>query len=114
LVEAKRAVEVADADSLLDRLEGWATRIETAIDAVEGEEDYAEFWKGVAVLRPYLELIGEITKELERRPQVSLHLSPEWVELRTVIVQALDPYPVAKWAVVEAIKEVEGSTYDGS
>ena len=50
-------------------------------------------------------IIGEVTKELDRTPTFELHLHPEWIELRTVIVRALEPYSDAKYAVVRAIAE---------
>ncbi len=110
LIKAARAQEVADADTLLERLEGWAKRIEAAIDAVEGNEDYPEFWKGVSVLRPYLETIGEITKELERRQQVAIAIveHPDYQKLEDALVRVLEPYPAARWAVAHAIRELEG------
>lgn len=109
LVQASRAQEVADADSLLDRLESWAKRIEDACSAVEGNEDYAEFWKGVSVLRSYLETIGEITKELERRPQVTIALieHPNWQRFEDILTTTLEPYPAARYAVADAIREIE-------
>jgi|SRR5215212_5121025 len=111
LAEATRAQEAADADTLLDRLEGWTKRIEAAIEAVEQSEDYDKFFKGVAVLRPYLETIGEITKELERRPQVNIALveHPDYQRLEDAIVRALESYPAARFAVAEAIKEIEAA-----
>jgi len=55
-------------------------------------------------MRHNLELIGEVTKEINRTPTLNLHLNPEWVELRTAIVLALEPYSEAKDAVVRAIE----------
>lgn len=107
LVEAKQAVDVADADSLLERLEGWAGRIEAAIDAVEGDRDYGQFWKGVSVLRPYLETIGEITKELERRPQVNILIAPQ---VQAVILDALAPHPEARQDVADALASLEAAS----
>jgi hypothetical protein len=109
LVKASRAQEVADADNLLDRLECWAKRIEDACSAVEGSKDYAEFWRGVSVLRSYLETIGEITKELERRPQVNIALfeHPDYQRLEDTLVRALEPYDAARYAVAGALKELQ-------
>jgi hypothetical protein len=109
LAKAHRAQEVAHADTLLERLEGWAKRIEAAIEAVEGNEDYSEFWKGVSVLRPYLETMGEITKELERRPQIAIAIveHPTYPKLEDALARALEPYPAARWAVADAIREIE-------
>lgn len=110
LAKAHKAQEVGEANALLGRLDGWARRIEAAIGAVEDGEDYGEFWRGVSVLRPYLETIGEITKELERRPQVNIVAlveHPDYRKLEDAIVRALEPYAAARYAVADALKEIE-------
>lgn len=107
LVKAYKAQEITEADSLLARLESWALRIEKAIDVVESGEDYDQFWRGVSVLRPYLETIGEITKELERRPQVNVLIAPQ---VQQLIVSALEPYPDAKQAVADALASLEAAS----
>ena len=38
---------------------------------------------------------------------VNLNVSPEWLELRTVIVTALEPHPEAMSAVVGALEGAE-------
>lgn len=57
-------------------------------------------------LRANLELIGEVTKELDRTPTLNLHVNPEWIELRTVIVRALEPHPEARESFLHAIEGV--------
>jgi hypothetical protein len=37
---------------------------------------------------------------------VNLNISPEWLELRTVIVGALEPHPAAHTAVLRALESV--------
>ncbi len=107
LVESKQAVDVADADTLLDRLQSWTTRIEKAIGEVEEREDYTQFFRGVAVLRGYLEVIGEVTKELERHPQVNILIAPH---VQQAIIDALQPYPEARQSVADALDSLEASS----
>jgi hypothetical protein len=38
---------------------------------------------------------------------VNLNVSPEWLELRAVIVTALEPHPEAMGAVVDALEGAE-------
>jgi len=103
-VDAERA---AKADTLLDRIEALQRRTEEALTkAEEGENLFATF-RGIAEMRRNLELIGEITKELNRQPQLNLHLNPEYIEKRTLLIQALEPYPEAKDAAVRALLESE-------
>lgn len=51
-----------------------------------------------------LELLAKLLSELDDRPQVKLLVSPEWLELRAVIVAALEPYSEARGAVLRAIE----------
>jgi hypothetical protein len=49
-------------------------------------------------------LLAKLLGELDERPVVNLTLSPEWLELRAVIIGALEPHPEAREAVVRAIE----------
>ena len=55
-------------------------------------------------LREQRKLLAELEGKLATQPTINITLNAEWIELRTVIVQALDPYPQAKEAVVLAIR----------
>ena len=50
-----------------------------------------------------IELLGRVTKELESGHTFNLHLNPEWLELRAIIVTALEPYPDARGSVLRAL-----------
>jgi hypothetical protein len=54
-----------------------------------------------------LELQAKLLGDLDTRPQVNLILSPDWIELRGTIVQALRPYPAAAVAVADAVATIE-------
>jgi hypothetical protein len=54
--------------------------------------------------RGNLELLGKLAGELDERPVVNLNVSAEWLELRAVIVGALEPYSEARGAVLRAIE----------
>ena len=56
-------------------------------------------------LREQRKLLAELEGKLATQPQITIINNPEWVELRTVIIKALDPFPEAKEAVVLAIRE---------
>ena len=104
LVKAKDAVEVAEADSLLARIEALQSKTLAALEAVEEERNYPVLLGAVREARANLELIGRVTKELEATPTLNIHLNPQWVELRTVIVGALEPYSEARGAVLRALE----------
>jgi hypothetical protein len=50
-----------------------------------------------------LELLARLRGELNEAPVINIHTHPEWIELRIVILRALEPYPEAKAAIVRAI-----------
>jgi hypothetical protein len=96
----------ARADTLLDRIEALQSRTLVILEATDETHDHRMALSAIREARRNLELIGEVTKELDRTPTLNVHLNPEWIELRTVIVQALDPHPDARQSVVQAIASV--------
>src|SRR5215212_2360272 len=78
---AADAERVARADTLLDRLEAFRE------------------------MRSNLELIGEVTRELDRAGTINLELSVEWQEVKAVLVNTLASYPEAQQAVFNALEE---------
>jgi DNA-binding transcriptional ArsR family regulator len=106
LTLAADAQRAAQADTLLDRMEALQCRVEAFLSRVEETDNYSATLGAFRELRTNLELIGEITKELDRTPTFNLHLNPEWIELRTVIVRALEPHPEARETFLQAIEGV--------
>jgi len=68
-----------------------------------GELDLA--LKAIDRIHRQVELQAKLLGEIDQRPQVNLYLSPEWLELRTLIVAALEPHPQAQEAVIWALEE---------
>jgi len=101
---AADAEHAAQADTLLDRIEALQSRTLAILEATEETEDHRVALAAIREARSNLELIGEVTKELDRTPTLNLHLNPEWIELRTVIVGALDRHPDARESVLRAIR----------
>jgi len=56
-----------------------------------------------ARLQGQLELVAKLIGELQQEGTVNIILAPEWVEMRTVILTALVPYPDARLAVAHAL-----------
>ena len=110
LTRASRAEEVAEADTLLDRIEALQSRTLAVLEATEETNEHRTALAAIREARGNLELIGEITKEINRTPTLTLSLSPKWLELRAVIVGALETHPEARAAVVRAIAEVENGS----
>jgi hypothetical protein len=104
LALARDAERAARADSLLDRIEALQARTLAILEATEETEDHRVALAAIREARGNLELIGEVTKELDRTPTLNLHLNPEYIEARTIIIQALEPFPEAREAVVGALE----------
>lgn len=107
LVSARQADTVADADTLLARLEELRTRAMGLLDQAEAAGDYRTALAGIREARGCLETLAELQGELDRRPQLVLALSPEWLAVRAAIVMALAPFPDARLHVAAAISQLE-------
>ena len=106
LAKATSAAEVVHADDLIGRLLD-ANRVTLEILAearAAGELDTA--LRAVARLEKQIELQGELLGELNRAPTVNIHTAPQWVQLQTLILTTLDPYPEAKAALAAAMQGV--------
>ena len=104
LVEASRAMDAYEADDLLVRVEDLHRRTLAVLEAAEETGELRTALAAIREARGNLELVGRITKELDERPVTNVLISPEWIELRAVIVAALEPYPDAKGAIVRALE----------
>jgi predicted transcriptional regulator len=104
LALARDAERAARADTLLDRIEALHSRTMAILEAVEGTDEHGTALAAIREARRNLELIGEVTRELDRAGTINLQLNREWLELRTAIVLALEPHPDARESVVRAIE----------
>jgi len=106
LVESARAEVVANADDLLSRIESLQNKTLTILSNAESRGDHSLALKAIAEARRNLELLAELTHELDRSPKMNILLSSDWLKLRTLILQALLPYPEARRDVAQALLEI--------
>ena len=104
LVKAKNAVEVAEADDLLSRVEALQRRTLAILESAEEIGELRTALSAIKEARGNLELVGRISKELDERPTLNLYMNPEWLELRAVIVGALESHREAREAVLRALE----------
>jgi|SRR5829696_1258266 len=102
LALARDAERAARADTLLDRMEVLQSQTLAILDA---PEDQRTALAAIAQARRNLELIGEITRELDRAGTINLELTVEWQEVKAVLVNTLASYPEAQQAVFNALEE---------
>jgi len=104
LAKAKEAEMVAHADDLLAQVRALQARTLVILETAEASEQHRTALSAIREARSNLELLAKLLGELDERPVVNLNISPEWLELRTVIVGALEPYTDARGAVLRAIE----------
>jgi hypothetical protein len=102
LALARDAERAARADTLLDRMEALQSQTLAILDA---PEDQRTALAAIAQARRDLELIGEVTRELDRAGTINLELTVEWQEVKAVLVNTLASYPEAQQAVFSALEE---------
>ena len=106
LLKAREVEEVAQADDLLEQVRNLQTH---AFDILERAEKAGDFRTALAAISQAwgnLELLGKLASELDERPVVNLIVSSEWLDLRAVIVGALEPHPAAHRRVLRALESV--------
>jgi hypothetical protein len=104
LVMAEKASEVAEAHNLLDQVQDLQQSTLEILAEAEQTKQYRTALSAIREARGNLELLAKLLGELDERPVVNLHISPEWLELRAVIVGALEPYTEARGAILRAIE----------
>ena len=109
LIMAEKAKEVAQADSLLEQVRDLQGRALAILDQAEMSGDLRTALGAIREARGNLELLAKLLGELSDAPQVNLNVSPEWLQIRAVIVTALEPHPEAKNSVLRAIRSVDSS-----
>jgi hypothetical protein len=105
LALAADAERAAQADTLLDRIEALHSRTMTILEAVEGTDEHGTALAAIREARRNLELVGEVTRELDRAGTINLELTVEWQEVKAVLVNTLASYPEAQQAVFDALEE---------
>src|SRR5215217_256255 len=106
LSKAKEAEEAARADDLLDQVRHLQTHALDILERAEKSGDLRTALAAISQARGNLELLGKLAGQLDERPVVNLNISPQWLELRAVIVTALEPHPAAHRAVLGALESV--------
>jgi hypothetical protein len=106
LAKAAEAEEVAHADDLLAQVRDLQARTLAILEAAEETRQHRTALGAIREARSNLELLAKLLGELDERPVTNVLISPEWLELRAVIVGALEPHPGARESVLRAIEGI--------
>ena len=110
LAKAEAAAEVAQADDLLREVRALRSKAYALLLRAEREGDLRTALAGVREARSCLELLAELEGELDRRPNVNILVSVEWLAVRTALLAALVPHPAARVAVAERLLALEAAS----
>jgi hypothetical protein len=105
LADEIESADIHQGDTYLQLIMGLQKK---ALDALELQDPAGDpkSWAMISrEARGYLELLGKALDRIRDTPpiEVNLLVNPEWISIRTTIIQALEPYPQAKEAVVRAL-----------
>lgn len=104
LVKAREVEQVANADELLKQIQDLQKKTLMILDKNTGKDDRVAL-TAIREARSNLDLIGRLLGELDTSPKVGILIAnPEWVAVRTVIIDALQPFTDAKQAVINALQ----------
>lgn len=98
------AARLENAASFIDQLNEVRDKAANLLDQAEASDDLRAAGTFLKELREQIRLMAELEGKISSQPQITIINNPEWVELRTVIITALDPFPQAREAVVNAIR----------
>jgi hypothetical protein len=107
LLKARELKEVAQADDLLDQVRHLQAHALDILERAEKAGDLRTALAAISQARGNLELLGRLAGELDEHPVVNLNVSPQWLELRAVIIGALEPHPAARESVLQALESVD-------
>lgn len=109
LVSAQEAADAADADDLLAKVAGLEADARRIGATAEKAGDVRTALAAVRELTRIVELLAKLRGAMDDRPQISIHVAPEWREVRQVVLVALAPFPDARVAVAGALASLEAS-----
>lgn len=98
------SAELATSEDIYKEIERWHDEAKDLQRAAKAGGDIKTALLGLEKALKCLELMLRIHGQISDAPQITIINNPEWVEIRTLIIGALDPFPDAKQAVCEVLR----------
>jgi hypothetical protein len=106
LARAREAEQISSADSLLDQVQALQAKAMAILNTAERSGNLRVALAAIREARGNLELLARLLGELkETGTTVNVLVSPAWVSLRTLILEALEPFPEARLKLSQALGE---------
>ncbi|MDA2919242.1 hypothetical protein MYX76_07100 [Desulfobacterota bacterium AH_259_B03_O07] len=117
LLKARDLNEMLEADNLLGQIKHLQREAYDNLELAKGERDVKSISMALREARGNLELLARLLGKLQETKVVNVLISPEWLSIKVQILGALEAFPEAKEAIVEALQthtdgedELEGGT----
>lgn len=108
LVQAAQQEDVRNAIDVYAQLRDINIAVRDVLEQAKRDGDGDLALKASDRILKQLELQAKLLGELQEGTVVNVVLSQQWLELRTVIITALDRHPEARHSVATALLAVEG------
>jgi MinD-like ATPase involved in chromosome partitioning or flagellar assembly len=113
LVKASANTEEFEADAILMRIERLERETLEQLEALKEDDDpdRRTILLAIREQRSNIELVAKVRQLIDQAPKVAVALveHPDYQKLEEVLVRALEPYPAARYAVADAMKELESA-----
>lgn len=108
IMKAQRAQESLNADAIWRQLQTVNTTTLDILREARDRGDHDLALRAIARAERQIELIMKLLGELDTSPQVNLTIvnSQQWINVRTALLAALQPYPDARVAAARALQQV--------
>ena len=95
LRKAKEATEITRGENLLEEIKGLRNEAKRISAKAERAGDFRAALAGVRELTRIVELLARLHGALGEQP-INIIVNPQWISLRTKILEVLEPYPEAR------------------
>lgn len=112
-LDIKPVLQIGDMETAVSRVRELEARADKLYKDSVKSGDRLNTVRALKEMREIVELCAKLTGELNQQQTVvhqHLHVTPEWAALRSVMLRALQPYPEARAALIEALEGAQAFT----
>jgi hypothetical protein len=107
LVKAREQEDVSQAIDVIKQLKAINGATLAILKEARDDKNGELALKAVDRIQRQLELQAKLLGELQQEGTINITVSPEWLSIRAVILQAVTPYPEAAKAITAALSASE-------
>ncbi len=104
LLKAQENMDAYDASSILAKIRDLEEETLEQLQGAKDDEDRRYTLAAIREQRGNLELVARVAKLISDAPVVNVLSNPQWLEVRSVVIQALEAHPAARDDVVRALE----------